>query len=215
MLRTCAPSLCWLHGQPVSPIMSVSAAERRLHRLHAWCRRFASIPDAFWWCIVTFLTVGYGDVNPISPIGKGVATATMVIGIFFLAMPLAITGAAFVDAWKKLDERAKLIEEEVARRKNGESSASVFNKERVDDAYQNLLQVREHCAACAAFPACELSPDSRRQQLTFCCCIDASCRSAWRICRPLNQASTPSWRAQPRRRGPRTWWTTPRWTTTR
>ena len=45
---------------------------------------FSSIPDAFWWCAVTFTTVGYGDVNPTTPIGKFMAACTMFIGIFFL-----------------------------------------------------------------------------------------------------------------------------------
>lgn len=60
---------------------------------------FSSIPDTFWWCAVTFTTVGYGDVNPITPLGKMLGAATMFVGIFFLAMPLAIIGGSFQEAW--------------------------------------------------------------------------------------------------------------------
>ena len=45
---------------------------------------FSSIPDTFWWCAVTFTTVGYGDVNPVTPLGKVIAATTMFVGIFFL-----------------------------------------------------------------------------------------------------------------------------------
>lgn len=60
---------------------------------------FSSIPDTFWWCAVTFTTVGYGDVNPITPLGKVLGATTMFVGIFFLAMPLAIIGSSFQEAW--------------------------------------------------------------------------------------------------------------------
>ena len=54
---------------------------------------FASIPDSFWWCIVTMTTVGYGDKFPITGLGQIVAVATMTMGIFFISMPLAIVGS--------------------------------------------------------------------------------------------------------------------------
>lgn len=43
---------------------------------------YASIPEAMWWCIVTLMTVGYGDVVPVTPPGKLVAGVTMVAGEF-------------------------------------------------------------------------------------------------------------------------------------
>lgn len=41
---------------------------------------YDSIPSGFWWCIVTLLTVGYGDVYPISIGGKFIAAISMVCG---------------------------------------------------------------------------------------------------------------------------------------
>ena len=63
---------------------------------------YGSIPDAFWWCIVTFTTVGYGDKYPRTGMGRILCSATMFAGIFFLAMPLTIVGSSFSDAWDKL-----------------------------------------------------------------------------------------------------------------
>eukprot|EP01052_Picozoa_sp_SAG31_P006084 SAG31_NODE_276_length_18650_cov_5.821842_14_plen_193_part_00 len=66
---------------------------------------FTSIPDSFWWCIVTFTTVGYGDKYPRTSFGRIVCAATMFCGIFFLAMPLTIVGSSFSDAWDNLQTR--------------------------------------------------------------------------------------------------------------
>jgi len=66
---------------------------------------YSSIPDSFWWCIVTFTTVGYGDRYPRTAAGRVVCTVTMFCGIFFLAMPLTIVGSSFAEAWDKLQAK--------------------------------------------------------------------------------------------------------------
>ena len=42
---------------------------------------FTSIPTAFWWCLTTLTTVGYGDLSPTTTIGKMIAGVTSLIGI--------------------------------------------------------------------------------------------------------------------------------------
>jgi len=66
---------------------------------------YESIPDSFWWCIVTFTTVGYGDKYPRTTWGRVVCAVTMFCGIFFLAMPLTIVGSSFSDAWDNLQSK--------------------------------------------------------------------------------------------------------------
>ncbi len=59
---------------------------------------FGSIPRAMWWSIATLTTVGYGDVFPITPMGRVVAGITAVLGIGMIALPTGILAAAFSDA---------------------------------------------------------------------------------------------------------------------
>ncbi|HVL47491.1 MAG TPA: ion transporter [Candidatus Thermoplasmatota archaeon] len=59
--------------------------------------KFPSIPDSFWWGIVTLTTVGYGDVSPVTPVGKLLGGFTAVIGIGVIALPAAILATAFLE----------------------------------------------------------------------------------------------------------------------
>jgi len=56
---------------------------------------FGSVPRALWWSVATLTTVGYGDVYPITPLGKLIASCMALIGIAAVAMPAGILAAAF------------------------------------------------------------------------------------------------------------------------
>lgn len=72
---------------------------------------FKSIPHTFWWCVVTFTTVGYGDVYPVTTLGKLVATCTMVSGILVLAMPISIVSTVWQEVWHGWNEERRLESE--------------------------------------------------------------------------------------------------------
>ena len=57
-----------------------------------------------WWSIVTLTTVGYGDVFPMTAVGRILAAITAVTGIGLIAMPAGILAAAFSDAMKRQRE---------------------------------------------------------------------------------------------------------------
>jgi voltage-gated potassium channel len=51
---------------------------------------FTSIPDSIYWAIVTITTVGYGDISPVTPLGKFVASVIMLMGYGIIAVPTGI-----------------------------------------------------------------------------------------------------------------------------
>lgn len=78
---------------------------------------FASIPRALWWAIATLTTVGYGDVYPITPLGRLFASVIALAGIGVVALPAGVFASAFSDELrereiKKLKERVEEVETE-------------------------------------------------------------------------------------------------------
>ena len=59
-----------------------------------------SIPSAVWWSVVTLSGIGYGDIVPISGLGKLVAALSIMCGMIFLALPLSIILHEFVKYMK-------------------------------------------------------------------------------------------------------------------
>lgn len=51
---------------------------------------FSTIPDSIYWAIVTITTVGYGDISPVTALGKFVASAIMLMGYAIIAVPTGI-----------------------------------------------------------------------------------------------------------------------------
>ncbi len=59
--------------------------------------KFANIPQAMWWSIITLTTVGYGDVYPITLLGRVVAGLIAILGIGLFALPAGILGSGFLE----------------------------------------------------------------------------------------------------------------------
>ena len=68
---------------------------------------FSSIPASMWWGIMTLTTVGYGDVYPITPLGKFFGAIIAILGIGFFALPTGILASGFIEATRK--KQGKLI----------------------------------------------------------------------------------------------------------
>lgn len=60
--------------------------------------KFSSIPATMWWAIATLTTVGYGDLYPITGLGRLFGSLVAVMGIGLFALPTAILGTGFVEA---------------------------------------------------------------------------------------------------------------------
>ena len=89
-----------------------SVAEYVLER-HVQPAAFANVPAALWWAVVTLTTTGYGDVVPITPLGRLVAAMVMIsgLGVFGLFTGILVTGFAaqtrrdnFLKTWESVSK---------------------------------------------------------------------------------------------------------------
>jgi len=62
---------------------------------------FTSIPATVWWSVVTLTTTGYGDMYPMTTLGKAMAGIIMLTGVAFFALPAGIITAGFLEESRK------------------------------------------------------------------------------------------------------------------
>jgi voltage-gated potassium channel len=60
--------------------------------------KFSSIPEAFWWGVVTLTTVGYGDVYPVTAGGRVFGAIIAFLGVGLFALPASILASGFIEA---------------------------------------------------------------------------------------------------------------------
>ena len=69
---------------------------------HAQPSVFSSIPATMWWAVVTATSVGYGDMVPITPLGKILSGTISLAGLAVFALPAGIITAGFLEEMRKI-----------------------------------------------------------------------------------------------------------------
>jgi voltage-gated potassium channel len=106
---------------------------------------FPTFGVGIWWAIVTLATVGYGDVVPTTTWGKVVGSATIVVGVTFLAFLTATVTSLFVST--EQDEKAA---EEANRRAAGEAEIRALITASEAETRELILRLDERLAAIDA-----------------------------------------------------------------
>ena len=81
----------------------VAATAMHVVERHVQPEKFGTIPDAMWWAIVTLGTIGYGDVVPVTPLGRVIAATTIFAGLIMVALPVGIVATAFANEIHRRD----------------------------------------------------------------------------------------------------------------
>lgn len=59
--------------------------------------KFENIPTSIYWAVITLASVGYGDISPVTPIGRAITIVLALLGIGIFAIPAAVLSSAFSD----------------------------------------------------------------------------------------------------------------------
>ena len=62
---------------------------------------FTDLPSSIYWAIVTMTTVGYGDITPVTTVGRMLSALVMVLGYTIIAVPTGIVSATYIDETRK------------------------------------------------------------------------------------------------------------------
>ncbi len=68
--------------------------------------KFSSIPETMWWSVATLTTVGYGDVYPVTALGKTLAACIAILGIGMFALPAGILASGFSEEFKQVKPKS-------------------------------------------------------------------------------------------------------------
>ena len=64
--------------------------------------KFSSVPATMWWAVVTLTTTGYGDMAPITTLGKTLAGIIMLTGVALFALPAGIITVGFLEEFRAI-----------------------------------------------------------------------------------------------------------------
>ena len=116
--------------------------------------KFENIPQSIYWAVVTLASVGYGDISPITPMGRALTVVLALIGIGIFAIPAGLLASAFTDQLRMDREAFKhklLMSLEDGKLSTKERAAIAEETERLhlsDDDVRRLTQeAREAFAA--------------------------------------------------------------------
>lgn len=95
-----------------------------------------SMADGFWWALVTLTTVGFGDISPVTPLGRFIGAVLMMGGVFTLAVFAGIVGRTLL------------------------TSALAFNEEQ-----HRMIDLIDHVIICGYHPGARMLLDTVREEI--------------------------------------------------
>jgi len=124
--------------------------------------KFENIPQAIYWAVITLASVGYGDISPITPMGRVMTIILALLGIGIFAIPAALLSSAFSDQLRIERENLKnelykmlsdgVISPEEAEIITREAKRLHISTEEVNLLIEKVRKEREHKDDLATFP---------------------------------------------------------------
>ena len=109
---------------------------------HAQPHVFRDIPTAMWWAVVTLTTLGYGDMVPITPMGRLLGGLTAILGVGMIALPAGVLASGFSEQMRVRREEYR----EAVDRALEDGAITRRERRRLDQARHHLGLSEEEAA---------------------------------------------------------------------
>ncbi len=96
---------------------------------------FTSIPASMWWAVVTLTTVGYGDVTPITPLGRFLGAIITVLGVGLAALPAGILANGLAN---ELEQRKQHLELKFRELLQNSEIDLIADVDKIEDIRKNV-----------------------------------------------------------------------------
>ena len=113
--------------------------------------QFANAFSGLWWAVATLTTVGYGDIYPITPLGRFLGAIIAILGIGMVAVPTSILSAGFMEMLEKRATGQNEAKSESAERKvepSTEKTSGVQNPNSQTVPEKDVFEPPQYCPHC-------------------------------------------------------------------
>ena len=124
----------------LSVMVVMAASLMYLAEHHAQPHVFRDIPTSMWWAVVTLTTLGYGDMVPVTVVGRILGGITAVFGLGMIALPSGVLASGFMEQLRLRREEYRTL---VDHTLDAEGHLTRGGKRRLDDARRHLNLTEE------------------------------------------------------------------------
>ena len=106
--------------------------------------QFGNAFSGLWWAVATLTTVGYGDIYPITPLGRFLGAIIAILGIGVVAVPTSILSAGFMETLNKQTAEAEDAEEANVEEQHAETDGHVHPS----GSANSVFEPPQYCPHC-------------------------------------------------------------------
>ena len=140
---------------------------------------FNNIPNSIYWAIVTMTTVGYGDITPVTPVGRFLSAVIMLIGYTIIAVPTGIVSATMWDNTAKLKNGAAPAAEKADTKQKRYTANTVVPVWTPKSLLNATTQATNHFSPYPPFPQKNVMTHLSKGSLTQGSITGSMLRFAW------------------------------------
>lgn len=126
---------------------------------------FSSIPKAMWWAVVTLTTVGYGDITPITGLGKFLGALITILGVGIAALPAGILASGLAS---ELSHRDQEREEAFFKLLHNHGYKVIQDKNELEKLWRHIPLTRSQAHKVITQFIRELGAEQKKQPMYYC-----------------------------------------------